>query len=111
MDDLIRKLPSAGVRKDAIVVKCTFDDEEIQRVVTEIKAAIPLQWIPCKERLPEAHVDVLICDNYGNITDGELIDTSHFGWLGAMSDRSYDFDDVVAWMPLPEPYREEDNAE
>ena len=65
------------------------------------------QWIPCSERLPEKEKPVLICLDDGTITDGifygigEIIE-----WDGAMDERCFDVDEVVAWMPLPEPYKE-----
>lgn len=76
------------------------------------------EWIPCSERLPELHrVDMesegeyyMISDSV-IITDGERVSISEYeiddgdcrGWL------AHDFEeieDVIAWMPIPEPYRQ-----
>lgn len=60
-------------------------------------------WIPCEDRLPEQEQRVLI-----NLSDG---DTS-VGWLlrGNIWFTDYSYgkpeDEVIAWMPLPEPYAE-----
>ena len=76
------------------------------------------EWIPCSERVPELHrVDMesegeyyMISDSV-IITDGERVSISEYeiddgdcrGWL------AHDFEeieDVIAWMPIPEPYRQ-----
>lgn len=76
------------------------------------------EWIPCSERLPELYrVDMesegeyyMISDSV-IITDGERASISEYeiddedcrGWF------AHDFEeieDVIAWMPIPEPYRQ-----
>ena len=58
-------------------------------------------WILARERLPECNKTVLVCQRRGVIDvawhDGCRWKTgfSHADWLR----------DVVAWQPLPEPYR------
>lgn len=61
------------------------------------------QWIPVSQELPiDNHgADVLACDIDGDIYKAYLSD--YDGWR-----RSDDFEkikSVVAWMPLPEPYK------
>lgn len=81
------------------------------------------QWIPCSERLPEEDVEVLISYRY---KEGEG-DTSHtdidittygqmyFGgnkvgnykhWRAPFQYFESNYE-VIAWTPLPEPYKEE----
>lgn len=61
------------------------------------------QWIPISERLPDMHDEVLVTAR------GEV----SIAWLYVDGKwRSNDmpqpmFKDIIAWMPLPEPYREE----
>lgn len=62
------------------------------------------QWISVADRYPEdGENDVLVCDYDGDIYKGYL--SEYGGWR-----RSDDFEkikSVVAWMPLPEPYKGE----
>lgn len=59
------------------------------------------QWIPCEERLPEwnEHVDgmVLVCYGNGSVRFNTFM---MGGWCQG---------NPIAWMPLPEPYKEKDN--
>jgi len=64
-------------------------------------------WIPCSERLPDK-------DGFYMVTiDGELVgDTKPFAGLaefekGEWVDNEDDYQCVLAWMPLPEPYKGE----
>lgn len=56
-------------------------------------------WIPCSERLPDDDKEVLLC-----INNGEL-------WLGwhnitwKTEEFYFDKEQVIAWMPLPEPHK------
>ena len=66
------------------------------------------EWIPCSERLPNTAEQVLIsvCDDHGDTP-------YHYtcvGWRCEnywISDNDYVFGGVLAWMPLPEPYKAE----
>lgn len=64
------------------------------------------QWIPCSERLPEG--DVLCCDIHKNLMIGYVFvsESSNTGY-NAESEQEYMYD-CIAWMPLPEPYTEEE---
>ena len=68
------------------------------------------QWIPCSERLPENDDVVLIYDGR-EIMTGYYV--SKWNWGGLNNSRWYSKDlryenniDIIAWMPLPEPYKE-----
>ena len=66
------------------------------------------RWIPITERLPAYGEDVILSMS-GDYGIGYLVPTHdkrgyewyHSGWF-------YDLDEVDAWMPLPESYREGD---
>lgn len=63
---------------------------------------IPNGWIPVTERLPEPRIDVWCNSDLGQMVGyyDETVET----WYG----RDYLELMVTAWMPLPEPYREEE---
>lgn len=60
------------------------------------------KWIPVEERLPEVNWFYTVCFDDGFITTVEF-DGDWILWADAT--------EVVAWMPLPEPYRKEDKDE
>ena len=65
------------------------------------------KWIPCSDRLPDKDGRYLIYYDYGCI---ECLDYAD-GWncrrdyLSGEIYRDYESHSVVAWMPLPEPYK------
>lgn len=72
------------------------------------KTAIALQsqkWIPCSERLPEKP-EVYSFDGY-IVQSRHVIQPFSAYWDGReWIDDDDILDGVIAWMPLPEPYRE-----
>lgn len=75
-------------------------DDAMQECIDAIREmpSVTLQepkWIPVSEMLPECGKEVLTISNYGNYEINHIID-----------DNEWFYDDIVAWMPLPQPYRE-----
>ena len=62
------------------------------------------QWISCDERLPEDGPNILICDINGNIEVAHLSRLFRIEFFSPYGDK---IENVKAWMPLPEPYKEE----
>lgn len=72
----------------------------IQRIVDLPSAQPEQRWIPCSERLPE--------NGYWlwSAKGGEV--QKDFYWDGHWENAEKYGYEVVAWMPLPEPYKEDD---
>lgn len=69
------------------------------------------RWIPCSERLPSEGEYVLVTEKwhgYVRMWRLQYIDNEPT-W--EVNGYNIDIDEAVAWMPLPEPYREEDDDE
>ena len=65
-------------------------------------------WIPVSERLPEGGHNIIFCDTKGNVCEG-MYHAILGQWVGFRRDAIYHHDDVVAWMPLPEPMELEED--
>ena len=71
--------------------------------VSEVKHG---RWIPVSERLPEYRKTVLMSTAWG-VKTGYLDSTEAYGDFWEIIEDDADTRSVYAWMPLPEPYREE----
>ena len=99
-------------KKEEVVNRlATYENTGLEpRQVQELKKKILEQssksndgWIPVEERLPENGHSVLICGIHGWIDVGWYIrGTWRTGFSAAEIVK-----EVVAWMPLPEPYKPE----
>ena len=85
------------------VIKQTLD-EVYAHAETEAEARFHAQqkWIPCSERLPEHRLYVLVTYKY----EYGLIDNG-ITWYSETENKWNTSREVIAWMPLPETYREE----
>lgn len=85
----------------------TYKPEVLSRYLRDyfMPSAMPQEpkWIPCSERLPEENKEVLIQIWYGTMTVGCLSDNR---WISEAW--PYQIHEVAAWMPLPEPYKEDE---
>lgn len=75
------------------------------------------KWILTSEQIPEDDILVLACDGYGDIDIYTHVIRFTSGWVRKCNDLSNEVDvadwcnskeRIVAWMKLPEPYREDD---
>ena len=73
--------------------------ELIEDVPSVAPARPKSEWIPVSERLPEWGERVLTIDNDGDYEINHIMDDEYDEWF-------YDYD-IIAWMPLPEPYKAE----
>ena len=94
--DAIKQLPPANRWIPFTVRPCTEQEKEEHP-----------DWsfyIDCQ--LPDDGEEVLISTKYGNVCEDTIFCDDDCWYL----DSGYEIgEDAVAWMPLPEPYKEEDN--
>ena len=113
--------------KDAINMCMSIDTSglsELKAVLEDVEEMPTIEpephWIPCSEKLPEANGRYLVTRglvaagalwnrvyiaNYSNLMG---IKSVKIWWQGNVGKSDFErLDDVLAWMPLPEPYREE----
>lgn len=101
MDDLINR--QAAIDAIGELCSCTLEEEARWR---EIIGSIPSaqqeqRWIPVSERLPEKNGRYLVTNTRWGAyeLDWDIFYKEQNDWLFGK--------DVTAWMPLPEPYKEE----
>lgn len=59
------------------------------------------EWIPCSERLPDVDIEVLTTTDWSDV----LIAWIGKGGAWETEEHILDNDEILAWMPLPEPYK------
>lgn len=116
MDDLIS-------RRAAINAMARWDWQDLylpihfKQLLDELPSVTP-DWIPCNDRLPEAYGEYLITWTTSQskrpfiaICEGEITgEYDHennrfkFEWLLDDYIKAYPDVEVIAWMPLPEPW-------
>lgn len=69
--------------------------------------AVP-HWVPCEERLPELDEICLVTEKDGSIRHC-YFDSADPVLFATFEEGMY-VRNVVAWMPLPEPYKEEQDG-
>lgn len=108
---------------DKLEPDADYDDGEYWAYsLTQIRNAPTIepepQWIPCSERLPEVGTYVLVSkkalgfkSNLPNVCTAHRSRDPRSGkeeWIDMLFGK-LDDDDVLAWMPLPEPWKEGEN--
>ena len=61
-----------------------------------------MKWIPCNEKMPEDNTDVIVCFYSGTVTEMRYWGNGIFQGIYEHTAKT-----IVAWMPLPEPYKGE----
>ena len=98
-----------NVDKDELIKALEYDRKQYQQGYADAKAELERKWIPVTETLPLNDIDVLVTvrDDSGD-TPWEY---TSVGWR-TPDGRYWVVDNnmcygVIAWMPLPEPWRGE----
>ena len=83
-----------------------FSDEALDMAISALEKQKRDRWIPVTERPPELDEEVLVTDQYGDVWQATYID-----WCGderfVTAEESMTLEGVIAWRPLPEPYKAE----
>jgi len=69
------------------------------------------EWIPVGERLPEIHQDVLLELRSGEMLTGFKAETEPYFYCHGVDGCYVEPQNVLAWQPLPEPYKPEKDGE
>lgn len=109
-------------KKDELIERlAAYEDTDLTpQEIYSLKAGTILKeqhrWIPVKERLPEKDdfVLVTVSGTYNHLTFSDALQLASYteddGWF-IESYPEWDDPNVIAWMPLPEPYQWEKNNE
>jgi hypothetical protein len=91
-----------------ITIHCETEEEQ-KKVIEHLKS---ISWIPVSEKLPEIKMDYEECYL---VTDGRFCWMAYYisekEWIFADCTNckdKIDWTDIVAWMPLPNPMKEDD---
>ena len=79
-----------------------WSEETVDAIEMGIHALKETQWIPCSVRLPENAMNVIAQFSSGTVTELRYAGNGIFEGI-------YDYSTkvIIAWMPLPEPYKGE----
>lgn len=90
--------------KEALSVLKIYDNQWLREAIDMAIEALSAdaEWIPCSEKLPEKEELVLV-----TVWNDVVIAwrNRYGGWESV--EYMYEKGDVIAWMPLPKPYRGE----
>ena len=122
IDEELRKSEERYYRYlDDSNLPCMFDKSDIEEkrvdtikemleIVKEVAEEYNGGWIPCSERLPEEYGEYLVW--WTDITRGQYYEIVQYepdnGWIGEIPQAFEGKYSVIAWQPLPEPFKERD---
>lgn len=84
-----------------ITIHCESQEDQ-----DAVWAILDRRWIPCSERMPNEDEEVLVTSSDGiYIAVYRITWDNKILWFDDVEGKS--LHNVTAWMPLPEPYKEE----
>ena len=84
-----------------------YDGQYVEALDLAIKALEQTRWIPVSERLPEDYIHVLCQFTLGGMGECYL---AH-GVFHVVGGLVMTCNEVIAWMPLPQPYKTESESD
>lgn len=123
----VRKIMKSTVATKCFGKECENDDCTVcvcERVIEIIRSHmdevndtnVPSNWIPCSERLPseeefiKAYCRNIYAAEFIVMIKGATLPTTLYFKNGSWTDMKGNYYNVVAWQPLPEPYKGEEAA-
>lgn len=113
MSDFIRRQDAIDAIHKEFDEICVWDESgqatanEVENILYEVPSAEPEpKWIPVTEALPKEKEMVLIANKKGHVRCGQYqrtFDDQNCRWWW----KHNTLEEVLAWMPLPEPWRGE----
>lgn len=85
--------------------------EDVARIITEMPIIEPQKWIPCSERLPEEKGEYLVTYHpcyWDNVQQDIKVGIDSFRGKTSWAKKKHRR--VIAWQPLPECYRGDENV-
>ena len=83
---------------------------EVMREIDRLAVEYNNGWIPCSDRLPEEYGEYIVW--WTDITKSKYYEIVEYepsnGWIGDIPQAVEGKYSVIAWQPLPEPYKERD---
>ena len=107
MSDLISR--QAAIDEIIDSFECGDYLQTTLRRLENLPSAQPERWIPCSERLPKYGRNVLITNDKGNVSYGRFRGVEFWKEDGDSfwTWKKKTIEHVLAWMPLPSPYKGE----
>ena len=88
-----------GGKTSSYIAGCCDTNKKTISIINQLAEEYKGGWIPCSERVPEHKHNLLLCLKSGYVGEG------YYSARGFCDVNSYPYDDVIAWMPLPSPYK------
>lgn len=89
-----------------------YSESETKWLMSKAADALTAQseWIPCSRELPKEDGQYLITVKYKHVDGYEDVYSEHGEWVDGRWDmfcsaHCGEVEDIIAWCPLPEPYR------